>query len=123
MATSAPQAARLVRLRIPLFPPLSRAAAVWLVALTLLFALISLMYLLQTSAIATSGYDIQRLQAEKADWELKNEQLQLELAKMQSLAWIEARAAQLGMRRPDAADTVVVRVSLPPPATEGDHAP
>ena len=117
MATSAQQAARAPRLlRVPLFPPLSRAAAVWLAALTLLFALISLLYLLQTSAIATSGYDIQRLQAEKADWELKNEQLQLELAKMQSLAWVEARAGQLGMQRPE--KTVTVQVSLP---AEGDH--
>lgn len=111
MSSASPQAARLSPHRIPLFPPLSRAAAVWVAALTLLFALISLMYLLQTSAIATSGYDIQQLQTEQKEWELKNEQLQLELAKMQSLAWVEARSAQLGMRKPD--KTVTVRVSLP----------
>jgi hypothetical protein len=117
VASSPPQAARVPHLlRLPLFPPLSRAAAVWTAALTLLFALISLLYLLQTSAIATSGYDIQRLQAEQKAWELKNEQLQLELAKMQSLAWVETRAGQLGMQRPE--QTMTVRVSLP---AEADH--
>ena len=92
-------------------PALSRTAAVWVAAVALLFGLISLFYLLQTSQIATAGYDVQRLQAEQRDWELRNEQLQLELTKLQSLAWVEARAAQLGMRRPD--KTVTLHLDLP----------
>lgn len=99
-------------------PSLSRAEAAWIAALVLLVGLISLVYLLQTSSVATAGYDIQRLQAEQREWELKNEQLQLELAKMQSLPWVEARAAQLGMRRPDKA--VTVHVNLPTPAGVDD---
>ena len=58
----------------------------------------------------------QRLQDEQKDWELKNEQLQLELAKMQSLPWVEARASQLGMRQPE--QTVTIQVKLPAPTSE-----
>ena len=64
--------------------------------------LVLLMYLLQTSGIATTGYDIQRLQVERDDWQLRNEQLQFELGKRRSLTWIEAYATeQLGMVRPE----------------------
>jgi hypothetical protein len=118
VASVTQQAARLPARRIPFLPALSRAAAVWISALTLVFGLISLFYLLLTSSIATAGYDIQRLQAEQRDWELKNEQLQLELAKMQSLAWVEGRATQLGMRKPDR--VVTVHVTLPPARNGGD---
>ena len=96
---------------------LSRTAAVWVAAVALLFGLISLFYLLQTSQIATAGYDVQRLQAEQRDWELRNEQLQLELAKMQSLAWVESRAAQMGMRRPERS----VTLHLDMPSDDGDR--
>jgi hypothetical protein len=50
------------------------------------------MYLLQTSGVATVGYDIQHLQVERDDWQLRNEQLRLELAKRRSLTWIESEA-------------------------------
>ena len=61
-----------------------------------------LVYLLQTSGVASTGYEIQRLQSERDDWQLRNEQLQLELAKRQSLTWIESEATgRLGMVRPE----------------------
>jgi hypothetical protein len=60
------------------------------------------MYLLQTSGVATTGYDIQHLQVERDDWQLRNEQLRFELAKRRSLTWIEAEATgRLGMARPE----------------------
>ena len=118
MAVLVPPAIQLTPRRLRFVPSLSRTAAVWIAALALLFGLISLFYLLQTSSVATAGYDVQRLQAEQREWELKNEQLQLELAKMQSLAWVEARAAQLGMHRPDS--VLIVRVDLPPPGSGDD---
>jgi hypothetical protein len=50
--------------------------------------------------VASTGYDIQRLQVERDDWQLRNEQLRLELAKRRSLTWIEAEATgRLGMVR------------------------
>jgi cell division protein FtsL len=112
-----PHALRLPR-RIPFVPTLSRTEAVWLCAAVLLFGLISLIYLLQTSSIATAGYDVQRLQQEQKEWELRNEQLSLELAKMQSLTWVDERAKQLGMQHPE--HTVTLQVSLPASAQGGD---
>jgi cell division protein FtsL len=84
--------------RLPLFGRLWATA--WLPSILLAGCLVSLVYLLETSRIATTGYDIQRLQVERDDWELRNEQLQLELAKRRSLTWIEAEAtSRLGMMR------------------------
>ena len=74
--------------------------------------LVALVYLLQTSGVATTGYDIQRLQAERDDWQLRNEQLQLELDKRRSLTWIEAEATgRLGMVRAVPTALLYVKVS------------
>jgi hypothetical protein len=87
-------------------------AAAWLPTLLLAASLVALVYLVQTSGIATTGYDIQRLQAERAEWQLRNEQLRLELAKRRSLTWVEAEAtSRLGMQRPDAGSSVYLRTT------------
>jgi hypothetical protein len=94
--------------RLPLVGRL-RATA-WLPSILLAASLVALVYLLQTSGVATTGYDIQRLQTERADWQLRNEQLRLELAKRQSLTWVESEAVgRLGMQRPEAGSVVYVR--------------
>ncbi len=84
-------------------PLLGRLRAdAWLVAVVLAAGLVALCYLLQTSGVATTGYDIQRLEQEKSEWELRNGQLRLELDKLHSLAWVESQAVgRLGMVRPD----------------------
>jgi hypothetical protein len=124
MAQLAPPFSRIVAPRLSVRVPIWRTEVAWVAALGLLLGLISLLYLLETSSVATAGYDIQRLQAEQKQWELKNEQLQLEVAKLQSLAWVESRAAQLGMHRPD--QTRQLQVNLPAPdqgaAAEGPSA-
>jgi cell division protein FtsL len=75
-------------------------ATAWLPLVLIAGCVVAVMYLQQTSRVATVGYDIQRLQVERDDWQLKNEQLRLELAKRQSLTWIEAQATgRLGMVR------------------------
>jgi hypothetical protein len=77
-------------------------AAAWLPTILLAASLVALVYLLQASGVATIGYDIQRLQSERDDWQLRNEQLRLELAKRRSLTWVEAEATgRLGMVRPE----------------------
>jgi hypothetical protein len=87
-------------------------AAAWWPTLLLAGCLVALVYLVQTSGVATTGYDIQRLQAERADWQLRNEQLRLELAKRRSLTWVEAEATgRLGMQKPDAGSTIYLRTS------------
>jgi hypothetical protein len=87
-------------------------ATAWLPSVLLAACLVALMYLLQTSGIATTGYDIQRLQTERDDWQLRNEQLQLELAKRQSLTWIESEATgRLGMVRAEPTALTYVKVA------------
>ena len=86
-------------------------ARAWLPTMLVAWLLVALMYLVQTSGIATTGYDIQRLQTERDDWQLRNEQLQLELAKRHSLTWIESEATtRLGMVR--AEPTAITYVKL-----------
>ena len=87
-------------------------ATAWLPSILLAGCLVALMYLLQTSGVATTGYDIQRLQSERDDWQLRNEQLRLELAKRQSLTWIEAEAAgRLGMVRAEPTALTYLKVA------------
>jgi hypothetical protein len=87
-------------------------ATAWLPSVLLAGCLVALMYLLQTSSVTTTGYDIQRLQQERDDWQLRNEQLRLELAKRRSLTWIEAEAtARLGMVRAEPTALAYLQVS------------
>lgn len=97
-------------LRLPLLGRLWATA--WLPSVLVAGCLVALMYLLQTSGVATTGYDIQRLQTERDDWQLRNEQLRLELAKRRSLTWIEAEATtRLGMIRPEPTALTYLSVS------------
>jgi hypothetical protein len=87
-------------------------ASAWLPSVLVAGCLVALVYLLQTSSVTTTGYDIQRLQQERNDWLLRNEQLRLELAKRRSLTWIEAEATgRLGMVRADPTAVTYVHVS------------
>jgi hypothetical protein len=97
-ATHRPAAFEWREARLPLLGRLW--ATSWLPSILFAGCLVSLMYLLQTSGVATTGYDIQHLQVERDDWQLRNEQLRFELAKRQSLTWIESEATgRLGMVR------------------------
>jgi cell division protein FtsL len=87
-------------------------ASAWLPAILLAACALALVYLFETSGIATTGYDIQRLQTERTEWQLRNEQLRLELHKLRSLPWVESEAtSRLGMQRPAADKLTYVRVS------------
>jgi hypothetical protein len=75
----------------------------WITVALLLFTFAVSLYLIQVSTVATSGYELQRLESERDGWRARNEQLEFELAKRQSLPWVEAQAVQrLGMARSDA---------------------
>ena len=57
------------------------------------------------------------------EWRQRNEQLQLELAKVQSLAWIEVEAARrLGMEKADRVTFLEVAPPVTPAATKADPA-
>jgi hypothetical protein len=96
--------------RLPLLGRLWATA--WLPSILLAASLVALMYLLQTSGVASTGYEIQRLQNERDDWQLRNEQLQLELAKRRSLTWIEAEATgRMGMVRAEPTALTYLKVA------------
>jgi hypothetical protein len=72
----------------------------WVPLVILVGGLVLLLYSMQLGGVTTSGYDLQRLQAERNEWRQRNEQLELELAKVQSIAWIEVEAVRrLGMQK------------------------
>lgn len=100
---------------IGILPLLARARlTLWI--LPILFGLISApsLYLAQTSDAVTLGHTTQRLKSERDLWLDRNKQLELELAKVRSLAWIENEATtRLGMQRSNSA--VYVRTDRPIP--------
>ena len=99
-------------------PALRRRGGAWVPLVILVVGLVLLLYSMQLGSVTTSGYDLQRLQAEQKEWRQRNEQLQLELAKVQSLAWIEVEAVRrLGMQKAGA----VTYLEVTPPATETDE--
>ncbi len=96
--------------RLPLLGRLWARA--WLPSTLLAGSLVALMYLLQASGVAATGYDNQRLQLERDDWQLRNEQLRLELAKRRSLTWIESEATgRLGMVRAEPTALTYLKVA------------
>jgi hypothetical protein len=92
----------------------------WVPLAILAVGLVMLLYSMQLGGVTASGYDLQRLEAERNEWRQRNEQLELELAKVQSLAWIEVEATRrLGMQR---AERVTYLEVVPPPDTAGPPA-
>ncbi|NNJ10470.1 hypothetical protein EKD04_009035 [Chloroflexales bacterium ZM16-3] len=77
----------------------------YLLGLVFILALMSLIVLVQTGAVATRGYAISRLEAEKTDLMRERSQLQVREAHAQSLELIRRRAEQIGLR-PIAPDQV-----------------
>lgn len=82
----------------------------YLIAAGLLFSLLSLISLGQTGRLATQGYEIAQLQAQKTMLLRERSSLQLELSTLQSLEAIEQRAKELQMRpmTPDQARYILV---------------
>ena len=74
----------------------------WLVLLALLpVAIVAASSLAYSGNLSTTTYTIQRLQQERDAWRVRNEQLQLELRKSNSLVWIEHEAVgRLRMQKP-----------------------
>src|SRR5256885_686426 len=75
-------------------PILSQNVILWIGASLLLVAAALNFYLFQVSIVATSAYDLQRLQQERDDWSARNQQLELELAKVRSVSWVRYKATQ-----------------------------
>lgn len=70
----------------------------------------SLLYLSQTSDLAATSYDVAALQDKKSVWEMRNEQLRLQIDELQSLDRVDQSAStRLNMGPP----THVVYVTAP----------
>lgn len=89
----------------------------WLAPALLVAALLSLLYLGQTSDVATTGYDIADLQAQKQSLQMENEQLRLKVAQLKSLDRVDREAsARLDMGPPERVIHVEASpLSLPTP--------
>ena len=75
-----------------------------------LVAFVSLLYLAQTSGVATSGYDLQTIESERMLLKLRNDQLRLQIAQARSLERVELDArTRLKMAPPER----VIYVSRP----------
>ncbi|NTW00013.1 MAG: hypothetical protein HGA19_01765 [Oscillochloris sp.] len=77
----------------------------YLLGLVLILALMSLIVLAQTGAVATKGYTISRLEVEKTTLIRERTQLQVREARARSLELIRRRAELIGLR-PIASDQV-----------------
>jgi len=64
----------------------------FLLILVGIISLASLLLLIQTSRVATAGYDLQRLEEIKNSWAQRNYQLQTEIAALQALDRVEQEA-------------------------------
>lgn len=76
-----------------------RGADAWLAsaglfALTLALLVAGLLYLRLASAIATGGYDVLRLEAERDRLEIANRQLEYQVFELSSLARVESQARE-----------------------------
>ncbi len=102
-------------------PPRRRRA--WVPLFILVVGLLVLLYSMQLGSVTTSGYDLQRLEAERNEWRQRNEQLELELAKVQSLAWIEVEAVRrLGMQKAERVTYLEVALPAEAPGDAGSPA-
>ena len=71
-------------------------------------------YLSVTSEAVTTGATVERLRTERELWRQQNRQLEYELSKLQSLAWIENEAVtRLGMRQTMPSIYMIIDRTLP----------
>jgi hypothetical protein len=71
-------------------------------------------YLSVTSEAVTTGATVERLRTEREQWRQQNRQLEYELAKLQSLTWVENEAVtRLGMRQAMPAIYMIIDRSRP----------
>ncbi len=91
---------------------------VWFTLLTLLVGVVAASYLAYTGNIARANYDVQKLQTERDQWRMRNDQLRGELAKVHSLTWVEHEAVtRLNMQRP--VQLTYLQISGAQPAAAG----
>lgn len=94
--------------------------------IALVIGLIGLLYLVQTSKVASLGYEVTRLEQERAAKSLENQQLSYQVAQLQALPVVEGIAGdELQMQPMDAYLFLTVPLPLNDelPQTEGTPEP
>jgi hypothetical protein len=99
-----------------------------LLLLLLLGSLVGSFYLNQASKTTAAGLEIVRLTRQRESWRQENANLAKQIAEMESLSRIQARAQELGFVEPEAVEYLVVEIaplehseseeSTPPHTTE-----
>ncbi len=93
----------------------------YLLGVVVILCLMSLISLAQTGVVATKGYAIAQLEAQRTDLLRQRAQLQVRQAAAQSLDRIRVRATQIGLRPLD--DTQVRYITLAPELLVDTNAP
>ncbi len=88
----------------------SNGFAAFGIIILIVAALISTLYLTQTSNVAIVGYDLHKLERQRLELEINNEQVHMKIDRLKSLPVIERRASELGMSLPSS----VIFVEKPP---------
>jgi cell division protein FtsL len=96
---------------------LDARTAIGSLLIIILVSLLGWLYLTQASQATTTGYRIYELERERARLQRENAQLMLEIAELERLEKVEARARQLGFIPPEQVEYLVV-TNYPP-----DHPP
>lgn len=98
-------------------PPIRRLNNAWLFTLVAVaITTVGLLYLVQTSHVASLGYEVSRLERERLDKSLENQKLTYDIARQQSLPAIEQIAREeLGMEPVEQTGTRLY-ITVPEPA-------
>lgn len=94
--TSSIQQARARRLELPQYLRLDGSR--YLLGLVVILCVMSLIVLAQTGVVATKGYAIGELEAQKVRLEREYAQLEVQYARAQALDHVQERAEQIGLR-------------------------
>lgn len=95
----------------------------YLLGMTALLCLMSMIALGQTGVVATKGYAIANLEQQHTHLMREHSQLQLRLAAAQSLDTIRARAEELGLRPLTNEQARYITIEQVPPASAGGEQP
>lgn len=96
---------------------LDARTAIGSLLILILVSLLGWLYLTQASQVTTTGYRIYELERERARLQRENAKLMLEIAELERLEVVEARAGQLGFMPPERVEYLLV-ADYPP-----DHPP
>ena len=87
---------------------LDASTAIGSLLILILVSLLGWLYLTQASQVTTTGYHIYELEGERARLQRENAKLMLEIAELERLEDVEARARQLGFVPPQQVEYLVV---------------